>query len=122
MKFPTKYAKPKTSNTIAPTNQSRKEFLEDLPLKTRNTVRGVDLTLINEAVTAIAEGHATINGKAPVNRAERFIIIASYFKTARTSLNMFFDGAVNVQDKCTVVFKYKEQPFTLSLPENHSEN
>lgn len=122
MKFPSKYAKPKTGAAVAPTNTSRKEFLEDLPLKTRNTVRGVDLTLINEAVTAIAEGHATINGKAPSTRAERFIIIASYFKTARTPLNMFFDGALNVQSKYTVAFKFKDQPITIKFPESISSN
>ena len=44
----------------------RKEFMEDLPKKVRNTVRGVDIALVNEATTAISEGRATINGKRPL--------------------------------------------------------
>jgi hypothetical protein len=95
---------------------SRKEFVEDLPKKIRNTVRGVDLVLINEAITAISEGTATINGKSPNSRIERYIVIASYFITARTPLHMFFEGAENVLDKCTVAIKYKEQPFTYTFP------
>ncbi len=116
MKFPTKNVKQAAVNAALPTNISRKEFLEDLPAKTRNTVRGVDLTLINEAITAIFEGHATINGKKPATRAERFIVIASYFKTARTPLNMFFDGAMNVTGTYTVAFKFKDQPVTVKFP------
>ena len=96
---------------------SRKEFVEDLPKKVKNTVRGVDLTLINEAITAIADGHATINGKTPKSRIERYIVIASYFKTARTPLHMFFEGAENITDKYTVAIKYKEQPYTFQFPE-----
>jgi hypothetical protein len=96
---------------------SRKEFVEDLPKKVRNTVRGVDLALINEAITAITDGHATINGKVPLTREERFIVIASYFKTARTPLNMFFDGAENIQNKYTVSIKYKEKPFIYTFPD-----
>ncbi len=102
--------------------KSRKEFLEDLPAKTRNTVRGVDMTLINEAITAIVEGHATINGKAPDTRIERFIVIASYFKTARTTINMFFDGVLNVQHNYTVTFKLKDQSHTIKFPTNPADN
>jgi hypothetical protein len=97
---------------------SRKEFVEDLPKKVRNTVRGVDLVLINEAISAISEGHATINGKAPNTRAERYIVIASYFKTARNNLNMFFEGAENIENTYTVAIKYKDQPYTYNFPEN----
>jgi hypothetical protein len=97
---------------------SRKEFVEDLPKKVKNTVRGVDLALINEAIAAIADGHATINGKTPKSRIERFIVIASYFKTARTPLHMFFEGAENIQEDFTVNIKYKEKPFTYKFPEN----
>lgn len=104
------------------TLSSRKEFLEDLPSKARNTVRGVDMALINEAITAIADGNATINGKKPNTRAERYVVIASYFKTARTALNMFFDGALNVQHNYTVTFKIKDQAHTLRFPENPSDN
>ncbi|HWY98098.1 MAG TPA: hypothetical protein VNY36_03335 [Bacteroidia bacterium] len=122
MKFPTKTIKLKPGNTGLPVNSSRKEFLEDLPGRTKNTVRGVDLALINEAITAIADGHATINGKAPDTREKRFIVIATYFKTARTPLNMFFDGALNVQQNYTVAFKYKEQPVVVKFPEKLIEN
>ena len=111
-----------TGNTGTFNHKSRKEFLEDLPNKTRNTVRGVDLTLINEAITAIVDGNATINGKAPETRTERYIVIASYFKTARTTLNMFFDGVLNVQHNYTVTFKLKDQSITLKFPENPAEN
>lgn len=105
------------------TLSSRKEFLEDLPSKTRNTVRGVDMALINEAITAIVEGNATINGKVPTTRAERYVVIASYFKTARTSLNMFFEGILErVEHNYTVTFKIKDQSFTLRFPENPSDN
>ncbi|MGP8214377.1 MAG: hypothetical protein ACLQQ4_02310 [Bacteroidia bacterium] len=116
--------KPVVNNDTSGTfnSRSRKEFLEDLPHKVRNTVRGVDLALINEAVTAIVDGHATINGKTPGNRAERYIVIATYFKTARTQSNMFFDGALNVQQNYTVTFKYKDQPYCIKFPENHIEN
>ena len=97
--------------------KSRKEFVEDLPKKVRNTVRGVDLMLINEAITAIADGHCTINGKAPKSRVENYIVIASYFKTARTPLHMFFEGAENIADKYVVAFKYKDQNVTCNFPE-----
>jgi hypothetical protein len=122
MKFPSKTIKLKPGNVPSPNNSLRREFLEDLPLKTRNTVRGVDLTLINEAITAITEGHATINGKMPDTREKRFIVIASYFKTARTPLNMFFDGALNVQNNYTVAFKFKDQPVTVKFPTVLAEN
>ncbi len=98
-------------------HSSRKEFVEDLPKKVRNTVRGVDLTLINEAITAISEGHATINGKKPTTRIERFIVIASYFKAARTNLHMFFEGAENIQEDFTVAIKYKDQQLVYKFPE-----
>lgn len=102
--------------TSAHNIKSRKEFVEDLPKKVRNTVRGVDLMLINEAITAISDGHCTINGKAPKSREERYIAIASYFKTARTPLHMFFEGAENVLEPYIVAFKYKEQNITCNFP------
>ena len=122
MKFPTKNIKLKPNSAGATNNISRKEFLDDLPVKTKNTVRGVDLALINEAIAAILEGTATINGKTPKSRLERYVVIGSYFKTARTPLNMFFDGPVNIHDKYTVVFNYKEQPVTVKFPEVLIEN
>jgi len=123
MKAPFKMtSKPNVDPNPTFTSSSRKEFLEDIPSKARNTVRGVDMTLINEAINAIVEGNATYNGKKPSNRVERYIVIASYFKTARTPLNMFFDGAVNVEKNCTVTFKHKDQSYSIKLPENPSEN
>jgi hypothetical protein len=113
---------PTTGNVIASNPKLRKEFLEDLPAGVKNKVRGIDLALINEAIIAILDGQATINGKAPVSRSETFIVIASYFKTAKTSLNMFYDGAVNVQHNYTVAIKYKDQPFTYKYPEVVIEN
>ncbi len=113
---------PPTGNVIASNPKLRKEFLEDLPAGVKNKVRGVDLALINEAIIAILDGQATINGKAPVSRSETFIVIASYFKTAKTSLNMFYDGAVNVERNYTVAIKYKDQPFTYKYPEVVIEN
>ncbi len=110
-------------NITSSANQpARKEFLDDLPKKIRNTVRGVDLALINEALSVISEGNATINGKAPETRLERYIVIASYFKTARTPLHMFFDGALNVEKKNTVVLKFKDQFHNIQFPENPIEN
>ncbi len=112
-------------STVVPSpfiNSSRKEFLEDLPKKIKNTVRGVDLALINEAIAVISEGNATINGKAPDSRMERYIVIASYFKTARTPLNMFFEGALNVEHNYIVTFKCKDKVHTLNFPENPMEN
>ena len=88
--------------------------------KGRNKVRGVDLALINEALRAIIDGHATINGKAPGNRKERFIVIASYFKTAKTSFNMLFDGPIDVKSDYTVAIKYKDEPFTYKFPETET--
>ena len=96
---------------------SRKEFVEDLPKKVRNTVRGVDLMLINEAIAAISDGHCTINGKAPKSREERYVAIASYFKTARTPLHMFFEGAENILNTYIVAFKYKDQAVIYKFPE-----
>ena len=116
MKFPIKSIKPIPGNNGSSNSIPRREFLEDLPLQTRNTVRGVDLTLINEAITAITDGTATINGKKPKNRIESFIIIASYFKTARTPFHMFFDGALNVLDNYTVVFTCQEQSHIIKFP------
>jgi hypothetical protein len=97
--------------------KSRREFVEDLPKKTKNNVRGIDLALINEAISAISDGNATINGKAPDTRIERYIVISSYFITARTPLHMFFEGPGDIQDKCTVAIKYREKPFTYTFPE-----
>jgi hypothetical protein len=108
--------KPNVSGAIS--LPARKEFLDDLPKKIRNTVRGVDLALINEALAVITEGNATINGKAPVTRMEKYIVIASYFKTARTPLHMFFEGALNVEHNYTVTFKFKDQMHTINFPEN----
>ena len=114
---------PHTSSIVTSNPKLRKEFLEDLPAGVKNKVRGIDLALINEAIIAILDGQATINGKAPVSRSETFIVIASYFKTAKTSLNMFYDGFVaNVQDNYTVAIKYKDQPFTYKFPELPVEN
>jgi hypothetical protein len=117
MKFPTKALKPIPGNNGSSNSIPRREFLEDLPSKTRNTVRGVDLALINEAINAITDGHATINGKKPRTRVESFILIASYFKTAKTPLHMLFDGALNVQDNYTVAFKCKEQSHIIKFPQ-----
>lgn len=103
--------------TGSPVISLRKEFVEDLPKRVRNTVRGVDLALINEAITAITDGHATINEHKPDTREERYVVIASYFKTARTNLNMFFEGPENIQNNYTVAIKYKDQPFTYKFPE-----
>jgi hypothetical protein len=111
-------SKQPTDSAANSINSSRKEFLDDLPPKTRNTVRGVDLILINEAIVAIMEGRITINGKQPVTRKERYIAIASYFKTARTALNMFFDGPVNVQGDYSIAFKHKEIPHVIKYPES----
>lgn len=105
-----------------PVNLTRKEFIEDLPGRMKNTVRGVDLALINEAITAILEGNATINGIAPTTRHERFIVIASYFKTARTSLNMFFNDVLNAEHDYVVAFNYKDKPYTIKFPEAIIEN
>jgi hypothetical protein len=117
MKFPTKKTKPVANTKVISTNTFRREFIEDIPIKIRNSVRGVDLMLINEALAAISEGNAKINGKKPITRVERFIIIASYFKTARTSLNMFFDGTLNIEDKYVVDFKCTDQSqHTIILP------
>jgi hypothetical protein len=116
MAFPSKNLKIATKIPVASDIKSRKEFVEDLPLKVRNTVRGVDLTLINEAILAISAGHATINGKGPKNRAEMYILIASYFTTARTNLHMYFNGAENITEDYTVVVKYKDQPVTIKFP------
>jgi hypothetical protein len=95
----------------------RREFLDDMPNKAGSKVRGVDLALINQALRAITEGAATINGKAPANRAERFILIASYFRTARTPLNLPFDATASVKHKCNVSIRYNDQVFAYSFPE-----
>jgi hypothetical protein len=117
MKFPTKKAKPATTDKGLSTNTFRREFIEDIPIRIRNSVRGIDMMLINEALTAISEGNAKINGKKPINRIERFIVIASYFKTARTSLNMLFDGTENIEDNYTINFKCTDQSqHTIILP------
>ena len=119
MEFPKKQIKASASlpGTINPAY--RKEFLEDMPNKGGSKVRGVDLALINQALRAISEGTATINGKSPATRAERFIVIASYFKTAKTKLNMPFDGTTDVKHNHTVSIKYNEQTFSYSFPENN---
>jgi hypothetical protein len=107
---------PITGNASMSNNLTRKEFLEDLPIKTRNIVRGVDLALINEAIEIIFDGQATVNGKAPDTRAERFMIIATYFKTARTAINALFDDTVNTEHKDIVEIKYKDKPGTYKMP------
>lgn len=119
MELPTKRIKASESLPGIINPVFRKEFLDDMPNKAGSKVRGVDLALINEALRAISEGAAKINGKSPVTRKERFIVIASYFKTARTKFNMPFDGAVDVKDNSTVSIRYKEQQFSYSFPENN---
>jgi hypothetical protein len=111
-----------TSNTGTFNTTSRKEFLEDLPHKVRNTMRGVDLALINEAITAIVDGHAKINGKKPGTRIERFIVISSYFKTARTLLNTPFENVLKVDHNYSVAINYKDKVHTYVFPENPVEN
>jgi hypothetical protein len=98
-----------------PVNSSRKEFLEDLPGKVRNTVRGVDLALINKAITAIMDGQVTINGTAPDSRHERFIVIASYFKALRTPLNMFFTDELHPEKNYTIAFSHEDKPYTIEI-------
>lgn len=117
MKFPVKKAKPGVGNNGLSNNIFRREFLEDMPLRVRNSVRGIDLMLINEALTSIAQGNVQINGKKPVTRIERFVVISSYFKTKKTSLNMRFDGTLTIEDNYTVVFKGADQSVqTITLP------
>lgn len=121
MKFPTKNGKPNPlAGMIEPS--FRREFLDDMPNKSGSKVRGVDLALINQALRAINEGAATINGKAPANRAERFIVIASYFKTARTPANIPFDGTVGVKLNSTISIRHNDQVFSYKFPETVSEN
>lgn len=100
----------------------RKEFLEDMPNKGGAKVRGVDLTLINDALRAISEGNAQINGKAPATRSERFIVISAYFNTARTRFNIPFDGVSSVKENCTVSIKYQDQLVSQKFPLVASEN
>ena len=119
MEFPTKHPKATTSLPGMINPVFRKEFLDDMPDKTGSKVRGVDLALINDALRAISEGTAKINGKSPSTRKERFIVIASYFKTAKTKFNIPFDGAKNVKEKLTVSIKFNEQIFSYSFPENN---
>ena len=122
MAFPSKNLKTAPKIPVASDIKSRKEFVEDLPLRVRNTVRGVDLALINEAIVAISAGHATINGKAPKSRAEMYILIASYFTTARTNLHMYFNGAENITENYTIVVNHKGQPVTIKFPKSSIEN
>lgn len=122
MAFSSRHLKP-ISSVPAPANiKLRKEFIEDLPKKVKNTVRGVDLALINEAIVAISAGHATINGKKPKSREEMYVLIASYFKSFRTPLHMFFDEAEHVADNYSIFIKDKERTATGKLSEKPSVN
>lgn len=116
MAFPSRKIDLSSNIPAASDIKSRKEFVEDLPLKIKNMIRGVDLALINEAIVEISAGRATINGKKPKSRTEMYILIASYFTTVRTPLHMHFEGAKNVLDNYTVVIKYKNQPVTIMFP------
>jgi hypothetical protein len=122
MAFPSKHLKPITSVPVAADIKSRREFIEDLPKKVKNTVRGVDLILINEAIAAISAGRVTINGKKPKTRSEMYVLIASYFKSLRTPLHMYFDEAEHVADNYTVIIKDKVQPVILKITENPVAN
>jgi hypothetical protein len=121
MKLPVKPVKAHTTTPGVINPVFRKEFLVDMPGKAGSKVRGVDLALINDALRAISDGNATINGKAPHTREERFIVIASYFKTVKTRLNMSFNGAVNVKNNCTVAIKHNDQSFICKFPEPLNE-
>jgi hypothetical protein len=115
MAFPSRQLKP-TANIPVPADiKSRREFIEDLPKKVKNTVRGVDLILINEAIVAIAAGHVSINGKKPKSRVEMYVLIAYYFNALRTPLHMYFDEAEHVADNYTVIIKDKS-PLIIALP------
>jgi len=122
MAFPSKHLKPIAKIPVEADIKSRKEFIEDLPKKVKNTVRGVDLILINEAIVAISAGHVTINGKKPKSRVEMYVLIASYFKSLRTPLHMYFDGAENVVDDYIIIIKNRDQPITITFPEKPSVN
>jgi hypothetical protein len=120
MAFPSRQLKPSAGIPAPADVKSRKEFIEDLPKKVKNTVRGVDLILINEAIAAISAGRVTINGKKPKSRSEMYVLIASYFKSLRTSLHMYFDE--DMSDRYTITIKDKEQPISIALSEKHAVN
>lgn len=122
MAFPSKHTKPVANIPVAADIKSRREFIEDLPKKVKNTVRGVDLILINEAIVAISAGHVTIDGKKPKSRHEMYVLIASYFKSLRTPLHMYFDEAEHVADNYSVIIKDKVQPIIVKVPEKPSIN
>jgi hypothetical protein len=116
MAFPSKQVKPIVNIPVPADIKSRREFIEDLPKKVKNTVRGVDLVLINEAIVAISAGHATINGNKPKSRVEMYVLIAHYFNSLRTPLHMYFDEAENVADFYTVNIKNMGLPIIAALP------
>jgi len=122
MKFPAKNLKASTSIPAMINPQYRKEFLDDMPNKAGTRVRGVDLALINEAIRAILDGTAKINGKLPASRTERYIVIAAYFKTARTKFNMPFDGTADIKHNFTVSIRYNDQVYSYTYPENVLHN
>jgi hypothetical protein len=122
MKLPTKNVKENRSLPVLSNPSFRKEFLDDLPNKGGSRVRGTDIALINQALRAIEEGTATINGKTPNTRIQRFIVIASYFKAVGLKSHMSFDGTVHVKDNCTVSLRHNEQQFSFSFPESIPEN
>ena len=48
--------------------------------------------------------------------------MASYFKTARTNLHMFFEGASDVKHNYIVSIKHNDQSHIIKFPENIIEN
>jgi hypothetical protein len=122
MKFPVKSIKEGTSIPVSVNPVFRKEFLSDMPNNSGTRVRGIDIELINEALRAIDEGTAKINGKTPKTRIERFIVISSYFQIAKTKSYMSYDGVLDDKHNCTVSIKHNDQAYSFAFPEKISQN
>lgn len=88
----------------------RKEFLADLPPSVKGKMRGSDLILINKAIAAILNGQTTINGKQPTTREDRFAVIVTYFKTAKTQQNISIDMPLLADLSKAVAIKMIDQP------------
>jgi len=122
MKFPVKNIKESAGIPVSVNPAFRKEFLNDMPNKAGTRVRGVDIELINEALRAIEEGTAKINGKTPKTRIERFIVISSYFQIAKTKSYMSYDGILDNKHNCTVSIKHNDQAYSFAFPAEISPN
>ena len=89
-------------------NQTVKQnFIDDLPVDARSALADIDHAIIDEIVENILDGGATLNDKKPVTREEYFLLIASSFTIAKSTLTGMLKGFSERYPDATVNLNYR---------------